>query len=287
MVQAELAGVSERLKLLQAERETLLTRVQPASLSIQPPAAFASHAAAEHAHGAAEGDGDGDGGVLGGSSADVVGAGGHDGASTSGEAAGGGAAGGGGETSMTSGESEGKSAEAYYREQIATLEAQLAERDEQLSSSRKMSKDKAKAERAKAEADKASIDEADSLRARAVAAEAHVAELQRQLRSKANRLKQLSAAGAAGASSPPKERGGAAADEGRSAALQKELAAKNAELAEMSTQLNLLKDMVRARKADARTKDIQNQQLRRKVGSNPVGSPARPPANVMEQLPSD
>ena len=59
----------------------------------------------------------------------------------------------------------------------------------------------------------------------------------------------------------------------------------------MTTQLNLLKDMVRARKADARTKELQNAQLRRKVRTDPGGSPNASPGarapNVMERLPAD
>lgn len=66
-----------------------------------------------------------------------------------------------------------------------------------------------------------------------------------------------------------------------------QLDAKNSQLAEMTTQLNLLKDMVRARKADVRTKDIQNQQiksqLRRKVR---LDAPPRAGAESAEVSPS-
>ena len=142
----------------------------------------------------------------------------------------------------------------------------------------------------------------DSLRARAVAAEAQVNELQRQLRQKASRLKALSGA-KGGAASPAKAdgsgggAGGAEAD--RHAALKAELAAKNAEIAEMTTQLSLLKDMVRSKKSEARTKDMQGGARRKmrldapmrsvEIGLSPStegassSQRARPP-NMMQQL---
>jgi hypothetical protein len=250
-------------QVLTNERQALLSKVPPYDLTIEAPAAFAPG---------------GSGGVGGGG----------------GDGGGGGCCG--DETAMTTGgEHEGKR------------------------SPKVRTKDAKRAEKARADADQ----EIESLRARAVQAEAHVAELQRQLRAKASRLRQLGggahAGGVAGeapslkiaapsagrvgggaggdrASDAAGGGGGGTAEEGRAVVgLQRELEAKNAEIAEMKTQLAVLKDMVRARQADARTMEMQNARLRRKVqgggggGGGSGGGPNSParPTNVMEQLPSE
>ena len=255
-------------QVLTNERQTLLSKVPPYDLTIEAPAAFALG---------------GSGGVGGG---------------------GGGGGSGGDETAMTTGGEH----ESKRSPKARTKDAQRGAQ---------------RGEKARADADQ----ELESLRARAVQAEAHVAELQRQLRAKASRLRQLGggaqaggvggeapslkiaalsagragggAGGGAGgdrASDAAGAGGGGTAEEGRSVVgLQRELEAKNAEIAEMKTQLAVLKDMVRARQADARTMEMQNARLRRKVqgggggGGGSGGGPNSParPTNVMEQLPGE
>ena len=281
MLQAELAAANERVQLLANERTVMLERVQaPAGRQHASTAGGATV-------GGRRGDDDGDAVIeeapepSSGAADVLVGPGAGDGSSTSGEPPT--VAGGGGEpTSATSGAAEGESPRA------ATLERELSEARDELQRSRK--------------AQAQGRDETDSLRARAVAAEAQVNELQRQLRQKASRLKALSGA-KGGAASPAKAdssgggAGGAEAD--RHAALKAELAAKNAEIAEMTTQLSLLKDMVRSKKSEARTKDMQGGARRKmrldapmrsvEIGLSPStegassSQRARPP-NMMQQL---
>jgi len=56
-----------------------------------------------------------------------------------------------------------------------------------------------------------------------------------------------------------------AAEASKVARLQSELSSKAAELEEKEKQLLVLKDMVRSRQADTRTKEMQNVQLRRRA----------------------
>ena len=64
-------------------------------------------------------------------------------------------------------------------------------------------------------------------------------------------------------------------------------------MAELEGQVRLLKEMVRAGKSDTRTREIQNQQLRRKVreakgeagaGAGKLPPIGRQPLNTMQQL---
>ncbi|KAL1503265.1 hypothetical protein AB1Y20_011320 [Prymnesium parvum] len=109
-------------------------------------------------------------------------------------------------------------------------------------------------------------DEANKLRSRAVAAEGQASELQRQLRERASELRGLAEKeGLPGG--VEKKKGSKAAV--KIAALQNELLTKTQQIEEMEVELSVLKQMVRGQRAENRTRDIQNAQLRRKARIDP------------------
>ena len=164
-------------------------------------------------------------------------------------------------------------------------EAAAAARDELAAAEAKFRKVKAALDRSRNELTQTHA-EADGLRARAATAEGKVSELERKLRQQVARLRQLSqaqqsqTAGAAAASLSPlsksdrgpassqraKGGGGDAGGADRVASLQAELAAKQKEMEAKDQELSLLKEMVRARKADARTRELKQEVSARRSG---------------------